>query len=86
MTNDNRPQLVNFPRTNLADVPLQLRRLADRIESGEEPASDHAIVVLEHASGGLSVFGFGKAGDLAREVGLLHMATLQLAVVNDQQP
>lgn len=30
------PEAVEFPKTNLNDIPAQLRAMADRIENGDE--------------------------------------------------
>ena len=71
--------VVDIPTPDLMDVPASLRRLADLIESGEEPAYTHAIVVCESDDGRMRLYGYGKVGDRAREIGTLYMAALQMA-------
>ncbi len=51
-------KVTELPRTNLADVALQLRRLADWIEQARD-AQLTCIVVLGRASQEVHVYGFG---------------------------
>lgn len=53
-------KLVEFPQTSLADIPEQLRKLADSIEAGEYENRSECVVVLAGGKG-LSVFGYGEA-------------------------
>lgn len=75
-------KLVQHPATNLADIPMQLRRLAERIERGEfQP--DTAVVILGTGMQEPRVFGYGNAGDSMRIVGLLQCA---VSVVVEARP
>jgi hypothetical protein len=51
-------RVVDFPRTNLADVALQLRQLADWIESAKDEQFT-AIVILGRECQHVNVYGFG---------------------------
>ena len=50
---------------NLRDVPDALRRLADRLEVGDERPTTHAIVVLVDEHGEIRVYGYGDVGNRA---------------------
>lgn len=69
-------ELVPIGAPNLRDVPASLRRLADQLESGEQPAAEAAIVVLVEASKNLQVYPMGSALSDAAVVGTLHFASM----------
>ena len=76
-------EVVRFPTPNLKDVPASLRRLADFLESesAQELQITHAIVVASsNVTGDLNVYGYGSIENRAHEVGILQMASLQLAM------
>ncbi len=50
--------VTEFPRTNLADVALQLRKLADWVDTAND-AQLTAIVIFGRASQEVNVYGFG---------------------------
>jgi hypothetical protein len=47
--------VVEFPKQNLADIPLTLRNLADRIEKGEVGTIENMVWILSAEDGALSV-------------------------------
>ena len=62
-----------------ADIPAQLRRLADRIESGEEPAScAFLVVVADPAMVPPELYGWDSIGGLYA-AGVLGAAANRLA-------
>lgn len=73
-----KPKIVPIGTPNLMDVPASLRMLADQIESGEVPKSDHAIIISS-CDGELSIYGYGAVKDRAHEIGCLQMAMIKLA-------
>jgi len=70
-------KVIPIGTPNLLDVPASLRRLAEMLESGDEPGAMHAIVVAVDGSGEIRVYGYGKVGTRAHEVGTLQMAVFQ---------
>ena len=68
--------LVPIGTPNLRDVPAGLRLLAGKLESGDVPAGETAVVVVVSPAGDLEVYGYGALGPAATVVG-----TLQLAIV-----
>jgi hypothetical protein len=71
-------KVIELETPNLMDVPASLRKLADMLESGEEPESMHAIVVSVDGFGEIRVYGYGKVGTRANEIGTLFQAALKL--------
>ena len=63
-------------RPLVSDIPCMLRRLADRIESGEQPA-DCVIVLVNGARYQPNVFCFGDALDTRSIIGMLDLAMAQ---------
>ena len=61
---------------NMRDMPAMLRRLADRIESGECDARQIACAV--ETGSDVCVFGWGESTILG-SLGLLSVATVRLA-------
>lgn len=69
--------LRNHP--SLLDVPDQLRRLADKIERGEQPVEAVYAVVVEPDAFTPVFYGWGKIADRHAIAGLfLHVAQLAL--------
>lgn len=65
---------------NLRDVVGMLRRLADKIERGEEGVIERAVCVLEPEDGHPRVFGWGEGRhDLNSAIGLLQLGQAELA-------
>ncbi|MFB9123305.1 hypothetical protein E2553_00190 [Paraburkholderia dipogonis] len=54
-------KLVEFPLTNLQDIPAKLRQFADRIEDGTLVDIDAAVLLLRDEHGDVLVHGFGNA-------------------------
>lgn len=77
---DKKLSIVQLGVPNLNDVPDSLRRLADAMERGEEPAAVHAMIVAVDEAGGMVTYGYGAVGNAASEVGLLHMAAMQITL------
>ena len=77
-------KLVDLPRATLMDIPLQLRRLADRLEADvladPEETARHVIVVIEHDNGTVETCGFGEIGTRLTEVGLLEYAKADMII------
>lgn len=72
-------KVIQLGTPNLKDVPASLRRLAELLESGEEPEACHAIVVAVDGYGEIRVYGYGEVGTRANEIGTLYTAILKLA-------
>ncbi len=75
-------KVIPIGTPNLKDVPASLRRLAEMLESGDEPEAMHAIVVAVDGYGEIRVYGYGEVGARAHEVGTLQMAVLKLATTD----
>jgi hypothetical protein len=69
--------VTEFPRTNLADVALQLRKLADWVETADEQLT--CIVILGRASQEVNVHGFGARTSGLEVQGWLARATAHVA-------
>lgn len=66
--------ITKFPLYKLPDIPACLRRLADKLESGEEQAV-RSIVILELPDGSLTYKAFGaEPFPIAHAVGLCFVA------------
>ena len=67
-------RLVPIGTPNLRDVPAGLRLLAEKLESGDVPAGETAVVVVVSPDGGLEVYGYGALGLTSTVVGTLQLA------------
>lgn len=52
-------ELIKFPKSDISDIPLMLRKLADRIEAGEFNEVRTAFVVLPVDGGWPRLMGYG---------------------------
>ena len=73
-------KVVNIPVPNLRDTPKMLRRMADRIESGELVVPRLMVVVHQDEDGKITNFGFGDETNLTELIGLLERSKFQLAL------
>ena len=53
------PQIVEFPRTSLADIPSVLRNMAANIETGDYGALSRCVVVIQAENGEIGIHGLG---------------------------
>lgn len=54
-------RVIEFPNTNLQDIPAKLRQFADRIEDGTITDVDAAVLLLRVEEGEVALHGFGAA-------------------------
>ncbi len=62
MTLKEAPAPIPFPNMSLADLPGQLRRLADAYELAD-CRGIHVVLIEHHDGGATEVFGLGKGTD-----------------------
>ncbi len=53
-------KVVEFPKQNMNDIPLQLRKLADYIESGE-CKTNHVLAIVSQVEDFPDVYGWGDS-------------------------
>lgn len=70
--------VTEFPRTNLADVALQLRKLADWIETAKDEQFT-CLVILGRANQDVNVYGFGARTSGLEVQGWIARAAHQVA-------
>jgi hypothetical protein len=62
--------VVQFPASNLNDIPLMARRFADDVEAGEYGAVE-AVVIVAVTDGGIVSLGWGDADSRYKVIGML---------------
>ena len=77
---DSPVNIVKLNTPNLMDIAASLRKLSDRIASGEIDAYEVIAVVVDK-DGMLSTYGHGAIGTVAHDVGVLYMAALHMATL-----
>lgn len=65
--------VVQLPVSNLMDVPVMLRRLADDIEAGNYGTVESVFSIVESETE-IALFGHGEARDCFYNIGLLEYA------------
>lgn len=78
-------KIVKLGQPNLRDVIESLRKLADLMEAGQVPVAVHAIIVTEAEDGMIYTYGYGDVGDMKSEIGLLHLASIKMAIDTEPQ-
>ena len=57
------PQLLQFPKIDIADVPRGLREIADQIEAGDFGGAHNLAWVIDCGDGKVEVGMLGRAGE-----------------------
>lgn len=76
---DNVISLVDHGSGDIGDIPGILRRIADRIESGDMAGVTMGAGVFFDPGTQLKVFGWGADADSIQSIGLLHLGIWQLS-------
>lgn len=69
----DKPCVLAFRREGWRDVTATLRRIADRIDSGDLPIPTTCSLVMLSDGGALEVFGLGEKADDLQLIGLLRI-------------
>lgn len=72
------PEIVQFPITNLNDIPARLRDLADRIESGAEGKVETLFCIIPQPFDYPIIFGFGDDNGTSDPIVQLELAKHKL--------
>jgi hypothetical protein len=78
-------KVVEFPGTNLMDIPAMLRKLADEIHADPSMAKS-VLVVIEDSEFAIHTRGYGGTGDMTRAVGMLAVAQYDLLTMFEDIP
>lgn len=79
-----KPCVLAFRREGWRDVSATLRRIADRIDSGDLPSPATCALVMIADGGALEVFGLGEKADDLQLIGLLRLG--EQRIVNNMIP